>query len=259
MTAPTLYDPSPSGATAINSGGSLAPTAPAGTQAGDILLLLIGLESVLNAANLTAIQTTAGFTQLAGSPVATGSGGGQTRMYAFWKRATSSSPTMPTWANFSDYQVAICLGIRGCPTTGNPWDVFAWGGDPANDINLAYDGVTTTEADTRVIYAGVVLGSTAAGTLTGTNCANFDPVWKLNVNSSGKDGGLMVYSGTVHSPGPSGTATGNTGGVFQSDTWLTMALKPLDEPGVVNTEVSGYRYGSNAASAVYAGTVKVWP
>jgi hypothetical protein len=258
MTAPTLYDPSPSGATAINSGGSLAPTAPAGTQAGDILLLLIGLESVLNAANLTAIQTTAGFTQLAGSPVATGSGGGQTRMYAFWKRATSSSPTMPTWANFSDYQVAICLGIRGCPTTGNPWDVFAWGSDPTNDILLAYTGVTTTEDDCRVIYAGNTLGI-APATLTGTNCANFDPVWKLNVNSSGKDGGLTVYSGTLHSDGPSGTATGDTGGTFCADTWLTMAFKPLDEPGVTNSEVGGYRYGSTAASAVYAGNTKVWP
>lgn len=264
MAAPTCLG-SGTVAVALNAGGAITPGNPDGVQADDVLLLLIANESVLTAGQLTNIAS-AGYTQLAGSPVYSGAHSNSTRFYGFWKRSNGSSPAVPSFSNpAADYIIAAIVGFRGCPTSGDPWDLFAFASDSNNDNAINATGITTTVPDTCVAYAVMVnnVGFGGPTTLAGTNLAGLTSRFYQLANSLSRDATFQCSTGTLATPGATGTATGTIGQGLSNDTWLVMALKPAAPPPshIFAGEIPAkdFKVGNTQVTSVYAGTVKRWP
>jgi hypothetical protein len=116
MALPTIV-----GVGAVASGAAaITPGLPTGTQENDILILVIET-------NNQAI-TVSGWTEAPGSPQLNATD--NTRLTIFWKRATSSE-SAPTTSDSGDHQIGRIIGIRGCITTGPPFN-FAFGSVDTN-------------------------------------------------------------------------------------------------------------------------------
>lgn len=209
----------------IDSGnGAVTPGLPTGHALNDILLL------VVQSAN-EAITCPTGYVDVANSPQSTGTAAtaGSVRLAVCWKR-DNGSEAAPTVADTGNHTVARIYAYSGAATSGNPWDVTAGSVDAVATSTPAMVDVTTTVADTRVVY---VLGHSRDNTT--------DPLAGFT-EPTGVDGG----TGNVRFGGSISTGTGGgfgiadftktsagaiTGGSFtltSSNTTakLTIALKP---------------------------------
>lgn len=127
-----------------NSAGSLTPQLPL-HQAGDVFIMVM---SALGNTNypLTDAQ---GFAELPNSPQHNAGSTLNSRLHAWWKRVPlNAAPNSQTPATIGDvasddFKIALVCLIRGCRTTGNPFDVTA--GDTAvSSTVVSVPGVTTT-------------------------------------------------------------------------------------------------------------------
>lgn len=191
------------GATA-GGGGDVSPQLPPGWQENDIFLLVV--ESANQAASAPA-----GYASVTNSPQGTGSAGvaGGTRLSVFWKRATSSE-SAPTVADTGDNTFAAILALRGCLTSGDPWEASA--GDVASSAStsVTFPAVTTLGAD-RLIVNIVAHDIDAAGVSQASAWANSTLRFLVplldDTTSSGSGGGLAVAVGAMDSAGSTGTTT----------------------------------------------------
>jgi hypothetical protein len=196
MAAPTL---AAQGTVAAVTSGDLTVTLPA-HQANDILIVALAGWVPNTTGDAAAIAAPSGWTEIAqlATPATTPIDG---RIAWFWRRATSSSETNPTFTRPSGWDTGTdtCWAgrayvVRGCITTGNPWDEA----DPTvvySTANQAFDAVTVSGAERTVIQflnsqddqssgsapSGWTAG-TAATTTTGTD-AGFQTFRKVNVSS----------------------------------------------------------------------------
>lgn len=95
--------------------GTLTPAFPA-HQADDVILLVA--ESANEAVTLSDAQ---GFAEIANVGTGTAGASDAARLTLFWKRATGTSETPPTFADPGDHIYLRCYVLRGCVTSGNPW------------------------------------------------------------------------------------------------------------------------------------------
>lgn len=185
--------------------GDVTPTVPGGTQLNDVLLLMV--ESY---AADSAPSTPSGYSLLTSSITSSGTG---TRLTVFWKRH-SGSESNPTIADTGDHQVAIILPVRGCRTSGNPWDAVATDVKSVASTSLTWPSVTTTVNEALVVYIATAsqdlstnqfdLGSTGDftnATLTGTTHLFGGGT------ISGNGGGFGVNTGVKEMAGATGTST----------------------------------------------------
>jgi hypothetical protein len=204
---------------AVDSATPWAPGLPAGWQVDDILLIIVESTGGETAPSAT------GYAHVTGSPVVEAT---NTQLSVLWKRATTSEPA-PTVTGPTDHAVTRMLGVRGCPVTGNPWNISPVATEATVDTSATWPGGTTTVADClvlEIIAAGlpdaastINLGVLANANYTGIT-ERMDN-WVL----TGNGGGIGVVSGVKATAGATGQSTA-TLAVASSKALMTLALKP---------------------------------
>lgn len=177
MAAPTVLTPVGVASMATT---SITPALPAVTfQTGD---LIVGVgESVADFP--TAASN--GFAHVTGSPVVQDT---NTRLTLIWRRWTAGL-TAHAWGNTGNHAIGAYIAIRGCKTTGNPWNVAAPGVDATSDNSALWPGHTpgTTVDDCLVLEIGAWSDDFATGALTNASLTSITERIDA-VTSAGNDG-----------------------------------------------------------------------
>lgn len=186
------------GAFAIGSGFGTR-SLPAGWAENDILIVF--LET-----NNEAITVT-GYTE-AGSSPASNSGTNPTRLTVFWKRATSSESD-PSISDSGDHQAGQVIAVRGCITTGDPFDVTASSAG-GTGTSITIPGATTTGPN-RLVIAACSTTRDLSATDTFSSWANSDLAnlsERINqTGATGQGGGFGVVTGEKAVAGAYGSTT----------------------------------------------------
>jgi hypothetical protein len=222
MAAPIMQ-----GSSAIVAGltnATITPILPA-HQADDILIVCALYKPTITELNIA----TSGWALLDSS----GSGGGGLGGVAwFWKRATSGAETNPAVSvvSGSGDHYAQAHVIRGCITSGNPWDVFASQAFTTTDPFSA-SGITTTVADTLIcVIGGDTDDAMASVVVTASDPTTFsggtttDNRWVES--TSGTDGTLFIAFATKASALPTGNISLNWSAAPDGGAILKIAFKP---------------------------------
>lgn len=224
--------------------GNITPTLPAGWQENDIFLLF------LEARATNPISTPSGWAHITGSPFVadTGTNNTGTSLTVFWRRATASESD-PTITDPGDHVVGVIGAWRGCPTSGDPWDVISNSTYTAGSTTSAsVAGATTTGDDRTVIVALATNLDTAASiSVTWTNGDLSGLATIQNIASSAGDGGTCsIASGGKATAGAYGTTSITLGSSVISYAGATIALKPATTTQNVTKDSTG--------SIAYSGT-----
>lgn len=176
--------------TVANGTASVVPALPAGWAADDIFVMPTESEN-------QSIFTPTGWGLAAGGAVIV-STGVVTRLTVFWRRAVAGD-TDPTVVDPGDHVVARIIAVRGCVTTGNPWNVSATATELVADTSVSVPGATTTAPDCLVL-AIVSTGTDVASTAHASGWANasLGSVTEQMDNwvADGLGGGFAMASGT---------------------------------------------------------------
>ena len=213
--------------TAVNgtTGVGLAVPWPAHAQ-GDVALLFV--ESM--AEQPVTLSVANGFTAVANSPQATGSGLVGTQLTVFWARATSAAMQPPVLNLPTDHVYARIVTYRGVINNGNPIDVTAGGVKATASTSVIVTGVTTTVPNTLIVQAVARHNDSAAAAFSAETNVNLTSITEqLDAGTAnGNGGGLGVWSGTKAVAGATGNTTANV--TSSINAFLTIALKPQPGP-----------------------------
>lgn len=199
MTAPNLQA---EGTLAVVTTGNLTVAWPS-HQADDVLIANVVFYAP-NSTGGVAVSPPGDLNTIPGPSIGSGASA-DSMIRAYWKRATSGSETNPTFTRtLGDTGADTCLAgrayvIRGCITTGDPWDEQEFTPDESSDpyqlSNLAFPALTVSGPERTVIQfllscdnqsAGAApsgwTAGTAVTTATGTD-AGFQTFRQENVSS----------------------------------------------------------------------------
>lgn len=204
----------------VSGTGSVTPSWPA-HQVNDVALLFCespGSQPV-------SLSTPAGFTAVAGSPVATGGGAG-TRLTVFWARATSASMPSPVVADPGNHVYCRILTYRGVATSGNPWDVTGGGVKPTASTSVTVTGVTTTVSNTLIVQAVARNNDSPGAAFSGQTNPDLANITERSDSgtSAGNGGGIGIWDGIKYAPGLVGDTAATV--VNSVNAFLTIALRP---------------------------------
>ena len=186
-----------SGATAIT------PARHASTAADDICVTVAECEGVTAPGAYT---LPSGWAHITGSPVLQGT---NTRLWVIWNRWDGVAAA-PSLGDSGDHNVGRMISIRGCPTTGNPWDVAAATSDATSSTSALWPGVTTTIDDTLVLEIIATSADVASTAQLGalTNAAYTSITEQMdNWISTGNGGGIGMISAEKAVKGATGQST----------------------------------------------------
>ena len=164
-----------------------------------------------------------------------------TRLSVFWRRAADGATPNFGVADPGDHHCGFIIAVRGCITSGNPWDVTAGDVEATGSTSGVIPGDTTTVDECLVIAA--ISNATDGGATQHTVPANADlegvVMWDFaRVNgtigpiqiSQGNGGGLALICGVKLVAGAFGTTT-VTLATSSKQGRHVMALKPASAPG----------------------------
>jgi hypothetical protein len=190
MPMPTVY----AVGTVASGTAGVTPGLPAGTQADDILILLLENQDA------TVVGAVTGYADVQNSFANSGT---ITRLSLRWKRAVAgeAAPSVP---DPGDHVVARIIGVRGCPPGGSPVNVSFQSTELVADTSVSIPGGTTTKPDCLIIAAfstGTSVASTAhASAWTNASLGSVtEQVDNWVVDGGG--GGFGAASGTKALPG----------------------------------------------------------
>lgn len=154
--------------------------------------------------------------------------GTTTKLSAIWRRLTNGEAA-PQIADAGNHIVARMIVVRGCFSTGNPWNVLAVNQELTADTTVSMPTVTTTVADCLILNAfstGQDIASTAGG--TGYTNSNLGSIAEQmdNWTSSGTGGGFAMCSGTKATSGATGATTATLSLTANFKALMTIALRP---------------------------------
>jgi len=201
-----------------------APTAvlPTGHVVNDILVL------VLQSSN-ESIATPAGYTQLGPqNGIGTAVTAGSLRMGIFWKR-DNGAEVAPTIADSGDHTYGMMFAVRGCPTTGDPFqflgNTFKF---TASTTATSPKGVTVVDNMLITdIFAHAVDSASAQGSAqTNADLASITEQFD-DATTDGTGGGIVVVSGIKYEAGAIG-ATTMTWGSSTADLCSRIGWLPAD-------------------------------
>ena len=164
MAIPTLPVASPPPGGSAAAGGTTADITALSPQDNDIAIVAIECGSAAT------VAINQGYAAVTDSPAEPGA---DTELNVFWKRWTTGN-TNPTFSGCVDHYHFRNFLVRGCTTSGDPWDVTAQntnGG--ATSATLTYPGDTTTVADCLIVMLAAD-GIDASGTRLTTGLTNAD-------------------------------------------------------------------------------------
>lgn len=156
--------------------------------------------------NADVVTAPAGWAIAANQGVASGT---TTRLSLIWKRLVGGD-TAPALADIGNHQVGINVIIRGCRTSGNPWNQVATSTETVADTSVSIPGVTTTAADCLCLYAfstGQDINS-SAGVTTFSNGSLTNVTERMDRwATAGTGGGFWMGSGEKAVAGATGSMT----------------------------------------------------
>jgi hypothetical protein len=214
--------------TVVNTGAVASPAAGAavtpafgtGWTANDVM---IGLGETIGNQPFT-VPT--GWAHVTGSPNNLDT---TTQGTTLWKRFVGGDTAL-SWGSPADHGVARLIAIRGCKTTGNPWNATpVTSQDSVASATATWPAVTTTVADCLILFI-IMTGrdanaTTNLGALTGgTGLTN--PVEQMdNWVLTGGGGGIGLITATKATAGSTGSPTATMGST-DSKVLMTLALEP---------------------------------
>jgi hypothetical protein len=210
----------------IGTGGAAFNTANvtltphASTTTDDIILVGVLTQN-------TVCPTPTNFAIVANSPQGTGTANNiaSARLSLFWKRAGASEGDI-TITDSGDMQYARSWTFRGCPTSGNPWDVTA--GDTASATASVVCPSVTTTVDGCLVIAICAHGIDADGAQLSVGFANSNLVSLTGIGDgstiTGNGGGIAAVRGVKQLAGPTGTTTATLSASTEQGR-MTIALK----------------------------------
>ena len=203
-----------------SSASAITPAFPASISANDCLFTVAECEGITSPGAYT---LPSGWAHVTGSPIQEGT---NTRLWVIWARYDGVF-TAPSLGDSGDHNVGRMIAIRGCPTTGNPWDIASSATEATSDASATWPGVTTTVDDTlilEIISTGADVASTAQlGTLTNTNYTSITKQMD-NWISTGNGGGFGMVTGIKATLGATGQSTA-TMATPSTKCLITLALK----------------------------------
>lgn len=230
---------------AVDSATPWVPGLPAGWAQSDILLIVgeqTGGEPQMAATGYAHVSS-------GGTPVSPVVQGVNTQLCVLWKRATASESD-PTVTGPSNHAVTRMIAIRGCPLSGNPWNVVGVAASATSDTSLVWPGATTTVADClvlEIVATGADIGTAQLGALT--NGAYASIVEQMdNWVITGAGGGIGLVSATKATAGATGQSTA-TLTTASTKAYMTLALAPT---GVPPGKWRGLPHGTRRSAAVTA-------
>lgn len=178
--------------------GDIAPALPAGWAAGDIFLCYVETDD-------EAVTASAGWSEVPGSPQVVA---GSVRLTTFWRRAVGGD-VAPTISGVTNHKYGIVVGVRGCRTSGDPWDFIGADGS-AIGASIGLPGGTTTVADCLIV--GCIAdgtdsaSSTRFGSHGNASLASITERYDAGT-TTGNGGGLGVFTGEKAVAGVVNTTT----------------------------------------------------
>jgi len=236
------------GAVASSTGAAITPAIPAGTDIDDILILLHEMDPVLNAAVLGAVT---GFADALNSPQSQTTGL-PTRLTVRWHRATGPESGTVSCPAVTNHHVARIIGVRGCVTSGNPWNQTA-GSVAASSASVSIDGLITTAIDC-LILAAVTTGTDVASTThigTWANASLAAPSITEHVDnwvSSGTGGGIGAAAG---GKAAAGAVTATTATLVTANTQARFCIALQGASAAVNPKWKGLPHGTKRLRATH--------
>jgi Concanavalin A-like lectin/glucanases superfamily len=197
---------------------AITPGLPAGTVAGDVLLLFI------ETAGGDVVPAMAGWVDAPASPVIMGA---DTRLTVRW-HVHAAGETAPTVPDSGDHQVGRIVGFYDVDPD-DPFDVTA-AGTEASDTSVSFPAVTTTRPQTRLVNA-IATGTDVASTAQMSAAANVNTTVTHvrervdNWTSAGNGGGIGVITAAKNGAGATGSTTA-TLTTAATKAMLTLALQP---------------------------------
>lgn len=205
---------------------TITPAYPAGIAVNDILI------TVAESVGGQTYALPAGWAQVSsdGSPVSPVVQGVNTQLTAIWRRYDGTGAA-PALTGPTDHCIGQMIAIRGCPTSGNPWNVVAVAVEAVDDTSVTWPGATTTVADTLVLEILATSAATAAAQISAiTNAAYTSITERMDAGTATSSGGVIVcYSGVKATAGATGQSTG---------TLVTSGFKALMTLAMMNAPVS---------------------
>lgn len=178
-------------------------------QTNDILLLVV--ETSGDGSNVTPLPGEPGWNVLSGTPLFDGdpTPAFGSKLHVWWYRATAPITSgSVTFSDSGDHQVGRVYLIRGCATTGDPFDVVGTATKTTPSTTASAPSVTTTVPQTLVvsmISQPVDSSSTTQFSApTNTGLTSLTDVDEVATNSS-NGGGFVIASGIKRLPGATGT------------------------------------------------------
>ena len=218
-------------AAAISGAGGTLLTGVPTHLADDVLVMIV------ETANQAVPSWPAGWTEFTNSPQGSGTAAaiGAVRISAAWHRCAAAGEAAPQLQlGTMNHGIARIFGIRGCITTGNPFDAVA-GTTVATTTAYTMPSVTTTGPDRLIAYiGGFDQDLTTANVFSVTNQGSLDSAVDKVIDSftsTGVGGGLGMFYGVKRAAGASGTI-GVSAIATGAAAFLTIAFKPPG--GVVN-------------------------
>jgi hypothetical protein len=199
---------------------AITPAFPTPIAANDIL---IGVGESAGAETYPSVATN-GFAHVTGSPVTQDS---QTTLTVVWARYDGVM-TAHSWGDSGNHNFGRYIAIRGCPTSGNPWDVVTTAVESVSDTSASWPNpLDTTVVDTLVLLAiatGTDIATAQVGAVTNAALASITEQMD-NWTTIGTGGGYGLVTGTKATIGPIGSST-CTITTAATKAFMTLALKP---------------------------------
>jgi hypothetical protein len=216
--------------------GSITPAKP--VIAGGILAddVVIGIGESNGGQNFPTIATN-GFAHIDSlSPVVQST---NTQLSVIWRRGDF---TAHAWGDSGDHNIGCYIAIRGCKTTGNPWNVASAAVDATLDNSALWPTATTTIADCLVLFLGGWSDDFNTGALTGgTGLGAFTERIDA-VTATGADGAIFCADASKVAAGATGTPAATLTGTAMK-ALMTLALEPA--PAAAAAEYFRRRRGPN--------------
>lgn len=209
------------------SGASIVPTFT-NVQTNDILLLVV--ETSGDGSNVTPSVEYPDWNVLTGTPLFDGNSTPAfgSKLHVWWYRATAPiSSGSVVFSDSGDHQVGRVYLIRGCATTGDPFDVIGTATKPTPSTSASAPSVTTTVPQTLVVS---IVSQPADGTTpqfgapSNTGLTSLTDVDEVATNSA-NGGGFVIASGIKRVPGATGTINYSTT-LSLSNASVVIAFKP---------------------------------
>jgi hypothetical protein len=199
---------------------TITPAFPASLAVNDII---IGVGESVGGSNFPTIATN-GFAHIDSvSPVVQDT---NTQLSVVWARYDGVM-TAHAWGDSGDHNLGRYIAIRGCPTTGNPWDVVAVAVEATSDTSASWPNPADTTGPDRLVLL-ILATSADIGTAqisSVTNGALTSITEQMdNATTLGNGGVIICYTGIKATAGAIGasTATLTTAG-FKA--FMTLAMK----------------------------------